>query len=181
LLALLLVAVVATGVFASWTLYRSAEDHYVGVALPLRGATRDVLYQMQREESSVRGYVITGNRSSLDAYFEGRRGVRRDLGRLEALAQPRPRLRADVVAVRRRVVALHGFYDRLIVFVADGDIGTARAHREVPPPGWWAPPRATSHPPVRTGRSGGGRTAPPGPATPRSPCGATGGRSAARR
>jgi len=131
LLALLLVAVVATGVFASWTLYRSAEDHYVGVALPLRGATRDVLYQMQREESSVRGYVITGNRSSLDAYFEGRRGVRRDLGRLEALAQPRPRLRADVVAVRRRVVALHGFYDRLIVFVADGDIGTARAHREV--------------------------------------------------
>jgi len=70
LLLLLLLAMAGTGIFASYTLYRSAEDHYIGVALPLRESTRDVLYQMEREESGVRGYVITGNRGeSLRPYF----------------------------------------------------------------------------------------------------------------
>src|SRR4051794_18962965 len=82
LLLLLLVAMAGTGTFASSSLYRSAEDHYIGAALPLREATRDVLYQMQREESGMRGYMITANRASLDPYFQGREGVTSDLHRI---------------------------------------------------------------------------------------------------
>jgi signal transduction histidine kinase len=131
LLLLLLLAMAGTGIFASYTLYRSAEDHYIGVALPLREATRDVLYQMEREESGVRGYVITSNRASLVSYFQGREGVTKDLRQIALLARSRPRLREQLQSVRRRVVALHGFYDGLITFVADGTFGAAKARVEV--------------------------------------------------
>ena len=71
----LLIAVLATGMLATYNLYRSAEDRYIGVVLPLRGLTRDVLFQMKREESGVRGYMITKNRNSLKLYLDGRKDV----------------------------------------------------------------------------------------------------------
>ena len=130
LLALLL-AMLLIGLLASYNLYRSADDHYIGLALPLRTASRDVLFQMEREETGVRGYMITGNRKSLDPYRAGRRGVVADLRRIARLTKDRPELSSRLSDVRREVVALHGFYDRLIVFVADGKIGRERAIREV--------------------------------------------------
>ncbi len=127
----LLFAVLGTGVFASYNLYRSAESHYVRVALPLATSTKDVVFQMEREETGVRGYMITTDRASLRPYFEGRRGVIRDLTRISRLTGSSPVPAARLRAVRRDVVSLHGFYDRLIAFVADGKVGQARARREV--------------------------------------------------
>jgi two-component system phosphate regulon sensor histidine kinase PhoR len=130
LLALLL-AVLATGMFATYNLYRSAEDRYIGVVLPLRGLTRDVLFQMQREESGVRGYMITKNRTSLAPYRAGRKGVLADLTRITALTRGRDLPGVGLSEVRREAVALHGFYDSLIVFVADGQEGQQVAQRDV--------------------------------------------------
>ena len=65
-LVVLLIAVVATGLFATWNLYRSAQDRYVKVALPLQTSTRDLLFRMAQEESGVRAYMITENRRSLN-------------------------------------------------------------------------------------------------------------------
>jgi signal transduction histidine kinase len=127
----LLVAVLLTGLLASYNLYRSAEDHYVRLALPLQSTARDVLFQMQREETGVRGYVITSDRRSLEPYHAGRRGVLGDLARISKLTRNHPELSGRVREVRSEVVALHGFYDRLIVFVADGTFGQSRAQREV--------------------------------------------------
>src|SRR5229473_717207 len=79
----LLIAVLATGMLATYNLYRSAEDRYIGVVLPLRGLTR---------------------------------------GRALPL---------HLRKVRRETVALHGFYDRLIVLVADGQEGQKLAKRDV--------------------------------------------------
>src|SRR6185437_974509 len=64
----LLFAVVGTGVFASYNLYRAAEDHYVRVALPLASTTKDLLFQIELEETGSRGYIITSERSSLQPY-----------------------------------------------------------------------------------------------------------------
>jgi hypothetical protein len=116
----LLIAVLATGIVATYTLYRSAEDRYIHVVLPLRGLTRDVLFQMQREESGVRGYMITSDRRSLEPYMAGRLGVTRDLARITSLTHGRAIPGMQLAEIRREIVALHGFYDRLIVFVADG-------------------------------------------------------------
>jgi PAS domain S-box-containing protein len=129
-LLVLLVAVVATGLFATYNLYRSAEDRYVKVAFPLQTLTRDVLFQMAREESGVRGYMITTNRRSLKPYTAGRQGVTKDLAEIEKLTRGRPSLARRLRDVQRQVVSLHGFYDRLITFVADGQ-GLAQAKREV--------------------------------------------------
>jgi PAS domain S-box-containing protein len=127
----LLIAVLATGMLATYTLYRSAEDRYIHVVLPLRGLTRDVLFQMQREESGVRGYMITSDRRSLDPYLAGRLGVTRDLARITSLTRGRAIPGTQLAEVRREIVALHGFYDRLIVFVADGKEGQRLAQHDV--------------------------------------------------
>ncbi len=126
----LLIAVLATGMLATYNLYRSAEDRYIGVVLPLRGLTRDVLFQMKREESGVRGYMITTNRSSLKLYLAGRKGVLEDLAKITTLTRGRA-LPLHLRKVRRETVALHGFYDRLIVLVADGQEGQKLAKRDV--------------------------------------------------
>src|SRR5713226_2943077 len=86
----LLIAVLATGMLATYTLYRSAEDRYIGVVLPLRGLTRDVLFQMKREESGVRGYMITKKRDSLRLYLDGRKGVLEDLTKITVLTRGLP-------------------------------------------------------------------------------------------
>jgi signal transduction histidine kinase len=130
-LLILLALVLVTGVVASVTLYRSAEDHYIRLALPLRSSVRDVLFQMEREETGVRGYVITGDRDSLRPYFAGRDAVGSDLVLISRLTRERPLLADRVTEVRREVRSLHGFYDRLIAFVADARVGQARARREV--------------------------------------------------
>jgi two-component system phosphate regulon sensor histidine kinase PhoR len=127
----LLIAVLGTGMLATYNLYRSAEDRYIGVVLPLRGLTRDVLFQMKREESGVRGYMITQDRKSLVPYFNGRREVLKDLGKIDALTRGRSLPGIHLSAVREEAVALHGFYDRLIVFVADGQEGQRLARMDV--------------------------------------------------
>jgi PAS domain S-box-containing protein len=126
----LLIAVLATGMLATYNLYRSAEDRYIGVVLPLRGLTRDVLFQMKREESGVRGYMITKDRDSLKLYLAGRKGVLEDLTKITALTRGRA-LPLHLPTVRRETVALHGFYDRLIVLVADGQEGQKLAQQDV--------------------------------------------------
>ena len=130
-LLVLLVAVLATGMLATYNLYRSAEDRYIGVVLPLRGLTRDVLFQMKREESGVRGYMITTDRRSLVPYKAGRKMVLADLNQIAALTRGRSVLGVRLREVRREAVALHGFYDRLIVFVADGKEGQQIARHDV--------------------------------------------------
>src|SRR6266550_9221894 len=100
----LLVAVLATGMFATYNLYRSAEDRYIGVVLPLRGLTRDVLFQMKREESGVRGYMITTDRRSLLPYKAGRRMVLADLNQIAALTRGRNGPRIRLGEVRKQAV-----------------------------------------------------------------------------
>jgi signal transduction histidine kinase len=131
ILLVLLVAVLGTGMIATANLYRSAEDRYVSVALPLRTLTRDVLFRLTEEETAVRGYMITTNRKSLDPYFEGRDALAADLAQLRALTRGRQQLAARTDAVARQAQSLRGFYDRLIVFVADGKLGQHRARLEV--------------------------------------------------
>ena len=129
LLALLL-AVLGTGIAAAHTLYVSAETHYVNFAMPLQETTRDLLFQIEREQTGVRGYVISTKRASLQPYFHGRKRVSVDLATLGRLAQDHRELSAPLERVRREVVELTGFYDRLIVFVADGG-GLHQAQRDV--------------------------------------------------
>jgi two-component system phosphate regulon sensor histidine kinase PhoR len=131
ILCVLLVALLAAGTLAVSRLYHSAENRYVGVVLPLTILTRDVVLQMTREESGTRGYLVTSDRRSLAPYFAGRAGVLTDIRQIRVYSRGQPTIAARLRDVSQQVTALHGFYDRLIVFVADGNLGQRRARQEV--------------------------------------------------
>src|SRR5439155_22237319 len=78
-LIVLLGALLATGLYGIFGLYHSAENRYIHHLFPLRTATRDLVLQMVNEETGVRGYMITRDRSSLESYLQGRKGVIADV------------------------------------------------------------------------------------------------------
>src|SRR4051794_24601926 len=86
-LIVLLAALLATGLYGIFGLYNSAENRYIHLLFPLRTATRDVVQQMVNEESAVRGYMITRDRSSLQPYLIGRRRGIGDVAEIKRLTQ----------------------------------------------------------------------------------------------
>src|SRR3712207_3667924 len=74
----MLVVVVLVALSAAGSINQSAQDTYVEDAIPLKALSTDVLTQMVNEETAVRGYLVTGDKSSLDPYFEGRKQVQQN-------------------------------------------------------------------------------------------------------
>jgi signal transduction histidine kinase len=130
-LLVMLAAVLAAGVLASFDLYRSAENRYIGVVFPLQTSVRDLVLGMVREETGVRGYMITTDRRSLAPYFAGRSLVSSDLAEITRLTRDRPLLATRVQVLRTEIRQLHGYYDKLITYVRDGRVGQQRARAEV--------------------------------------------------
>jgi len=130
-LILLLGGLLATGIYSTFALYRSAEDRYIHLLFPLRTHSQDLVTQMVNEETGVRGYMLTSDRKTLQPYFLGRASVRTDLAKITALTASHPELRALLGPLKTEIRALDGYFDRQITFVADGQLGQARARRDV--------------------------------------------------
>jgi len=130
-LILLLGALLATGVYSTFALYRSAEDRYIHTLFPLRTHSQDLILQMVNEETGVRGYMLTSDRRTLQPYFRGRKNVLTDLAKLSQLTASRPDLQAELKPIRYEIRALDGYFDRQITFVADGQLGEHRARTDV--------------------------------------------------
>jgi signal transduction histidine kinase len=130
-LLVLLAAVLAVGVFSALSLYRSAENRYIHLVFPLQTSVRNLVLGMVEEGSGARGYMITGDRRSLTPYFRGRSTVQGELARITELTRTQPQLASRLEQLRPDIVRLHGFYDRLITFVADGRTGQQQARSEV--------------------------------------------------
>lgn len=127
----LLIALVAIGFVGAIVLYRSSENRYADVALPLQTLNRDVLFRLTEEESGVRGYMLTLQRRSLQPYFKGRRTLADDLRRIRVLTHGHPVLASRTHDVARQAQSLRAFYDKLITFTADGREGRAQAKIDV--------------------------------------------------
>jgi signal transduction histidine kinase len=130
-LIVLLFALLATGGYAAYALYHSAENRYIHLLFPLQTDARDVVLQMVNEETGVRGYMITGEYRSLQPYFKGRAGVRKDIAEIDSLTAGHPELEAPLRLMRYDIRALHGYFDKQITFVADGRLGAQRARTDV--------------------------------------------------
>jgi PAS domain S-box-containing protein len=130
---LLALVVILTGVaaYAATRLYTTAEDRYIKEAFPIRGAVRDTLVQMLNEETGVRGYVISGEGSSLEPYLRGQQQIAADLDRLDRIAVRRPEIRPDVVATRRLVAQLNAFFARQVSLVGLGAVGREQARHNI--------------------------------------------------
>jgi signal transduction histidine kinase len=130
-LLVLLAAVLTAGVLSARSLYHSAENRYIHLVFPLQTSVRNLVLGMVEEGSGVRGYMITGDRASLASYFRGRDTVQTELTRIAELTRGQPRLAPRLQQLQPEILRLHGFYDKLITFVADGRTGAAQARAEV--------------------------------------------------
>ena len=130
-LLMLLVALGGIAVLGSGRLYRSSQNQYVKEAIPLRTNARDIVLQMVNEETSVRGYLITGNRDSLGPYHRAKPAIAADFAMLDSLARRRPEIGGNVDAARSFVTDLERYFARQVALVAQGPAGRRRAEENV--------------------------------------------------
>jgi two-component system, OmpR family, phosphate regulon sensor histidine kinase PhoR len=126
----LLVALAAVAVFASDRLYTSAQNRYVREAFPLRADARDLLVQMLNQETAVRGYLITADRTSLAPYTKARPAAASDIAALRVLSARRPEIATEVATIGGRVRSIESYFAAQIALVASGRAGQlgAQAH-----------------------------------------------------
>jgi signal transduction histidine kinase len=131
LLILLVVALAVAAGFAVHRMYTLGNTRYLQQAAPIYAATQDVLVQMLNQETAVRGYVITGDPSTLAPYEQGRIRERLELDRIAASAASDPRIPRQLVAVRREVNALERYYAQQVALVRQGEAGRKLAQTQV--------------------------------------------------
>ena len=131
LLILLVVTLVVAAGFAVHRMYTLGNTRYLQQAAPIYAATQDVLVQMLNQETAVRGYVITGDPSTLAPYEQGRLRERLELDRIAASAASDPRIPRQLVAVRREVSALERYYAQQVALVRQGESGRKVAQKQV--------------------------------------------------
>lgn len=131
LLILLVVTLVVAAGFAVHRMYTLGNTRYLQQAAPIYAATQDVLVQMLNQETAVRGYVITGDPSTLAPYEQGRLRERLELDQIAASAASDPRIPRQLVAVRREVSALERYYAQQVALVRQGEAGRKLAQTQV--------------------------------------------------
>ena len=131
LLILLVVTLVVAAGFAVHRMYTLGNTRYLQQAAPIYAATQDVLVQMLNQETAVRGYVITGDPSTLAPYEQGRLRERLELDQIAASAASDPSIPRQLVAVRREVSALERYYAQQVALVRQGEAGQKLAQTQV--------------------------------------------------
>jgi len=121
----------ALAVLTTRLLYQSSQDRYVKEAFPLRAAARDVLLQMVNEETSVRGYLISGDSASLKPYYAAHPQAAGDVRALQRLTKLRPELAGDVSRIQGEVAQLQRFYRTQVTLIGEGPEGRLRAQSNI--------------------------------------------------
>jgi serine phosphatase RsbU (regulator of sigma subunit)/CHASE3 domain sensor protein len=126
-LGVLIIALVVASIVIARNIHDSAQRSYFREAIPLQSAARDLTLQLVNEETGVRGYVITGDRSSLDPYTSGARATTADVAVLTARAEKDPRLAQMLTPVLHLVAQLNGFFAGEIRLASSGARGRRQA------------------------------------------------------
>ena len=82
-LTLALIAVLVTSIVSVGRINASSKQTFVQQALPVTVQVRGLLLALVNEETSVRGYIVTGDPRNLEPYRVGRRQAAADLAALE--------------------------------------------------------------------------------------------------
>jgi signal transduction histidine kinase len=121
--------VVASGI-AAHRLYVTSNHRYLDEAAPIFAATQDVLVEMLNQETSVRGFEISTDASTLAPYRRGRAAEARDLAAIRANEGADPAIHGHIVATQREVDFLEAYYAKQIALVRSGPAGRRAAeHR----------------------------------------------------
>jgi signal transduction histidine kinase len=122
-LAVMIALVVTGSVVGAELLGRTARvsDELIDQIQPARAEAFRLQSALLNQETGARGYAMTADAQSLTPYSEGKRAERESAGRLRALLEGRPALRADVYAIERAAAEWRRTYaDPLIAGVTPG-------------------------------------------------------------
>jgi CHASE3 domain sensor protein len=122
-LGLLVVALAVASILIARGIHDAARSTYVQQVIPLQTASRDLALQLVNQETSVRGYVITRNRHSLEPYSTGVPKEAADLSMLETRAGSDPLLGRLLLPVLGFAGQLRVFFTAEIELVASGVSG----------------------------------------------------------
>jgi signal transduction histidine kinase len=130
LLIAVILALVAAGALAGWRIYSLGNHRFIDQAGPFFAVTEDLANEMLNEETGVRGYVITGDPSTLGPYRQGLKYARAELALIKKDESFDPRIPHDLAAMTRVVNVLQAYYAREIALVRSGPAGRRRAARD---------------------------------------------------
>jgi methyl-accepting chemotaxis protein len=128
---LLMAAAIGAGLWISRELKRDADAGYADRAIPLLDATTDLALQMVNQETSVRGFTITGDDAALVPFETGRRAAQADLDRIAARASADPAIPPLLADARARIASLEQFFTAQVDLVRSGPAGRAAAQSRI--------------------------------------------------
>jgi signal transduction histidine kinase len=130
-LSLVLVAVVVTSIVTVGRINDSSKRTFVRQALPVTAQVRGLLLALVNEETSVRGYVITGDPRNLVPYQMGRAEAAADLAALDRFSKNHPEFGPPLRQARAQIAAIDRYFQNEIALVQLGYPGQLRAQLKV--------------------------------------------------
>jgi signal transduction histidine kinase len=127
----IVVGLVAAGAFAGYRIYSLGNQRFVDQAGPFFAVTEDLAVEMLNQETAVRGYVITGDPSTLAPYRQGKKYSAIELALIAKDASFDPAIPGHLAAMRREVTALEAYFGREIALVRSGPAGQRRAQAQI--------------------------------------------------
>ncbi|MBV8079729.1 MAG: CHASE3 domain-containing protein [Actinobacteria bacterium] len=127
LLVVIIVALVAAGIFSAYHIYELGNDRFVKQAGPFFAVTEDLAVEMLNEETGVRGYVITRDPRLLQPYYQGRKYVRIELALIQKDEGFDPRIPSDLANMQKQVGALESYFAHEVALTRSGVAGQKQA------------------------------------------------------
>jgi signal transduction histidine kinase len=132
LVSLVLVAVLVTSIVSAGRINASSKRTFVRQALPVTAHVRGLQLALLNEETSVRGYIVTGDPRNLEPYRLGRRQASADLAALERFARTHTEFGPLLQRARREIAAVDRYFQSEISLVREfGYTGQLRAQLKV--------------------------------------------------
>ncbi|HEY3922813.1 MAG TPA: CHASE3 domain-containing protein, partial [Gaiellaceae bacterium] len=131
LLILVIGALVAAGVFASYRIYDLGNHRFIDQAAPFFAVTEDLAVEVLNEETAVRGYVITGNPKTLQPYNQGKKYVNLEVGIIAKDQSFDPRIPADLKSMQGELATLQRYFAQEIALVKSGPAGKRQAASQI--------------------------------------------------
>src|SRR5207249_9049634 len=100
-------------------------------ALPVTAQVRGLLLALVNEETSVRGYIVTGDPRNLEPYRLGRRQAAADLAALDRFSRTHPEFQPLLRQARSEIAAIDRYFQDEISLVDLGYPGRLRAQLKV--------------------------------------------------
>ena len=128
---LLMVALIVVSLSSAKALSDDAVKSFADDAIPLGAGTQDLVTQMVNQETSVRGFLITGQDVSLETYEQAKKDQAANLKEIEPLLAAHP-IMADLVArAKPQMDKIEEYFQRQIALVRSGPAGQREAQRRV--------------------------------------------------